>query len=242
MQILSTVDLTKSFKGRKVVDGINLRISQGEVVGLLGPNGAGKTTTFYIIVGLISADAGEVLLDGVDISQFPMYLRARNGISYLPQEPSVFRKLTVEENLMAVLETIPLTPHQRRERLEELLEEFGLQKVRRNYGYLLSGGERRRVEVARSLVISHSFVLLDEPFAGIDHLAVLDIQKIILQLKASGIGVLLTDHNVRETLQVTDRAYIINSGRIFRSGTPEELGNDSEVKKVYLGDNFKLAI
>jgi lipopolysaccharide export system ATP-binding protein len=242
MQILSTVDLTKSFKGRKVVDGINLRISQGEVVGLLGPNGAGKTTTFYIIVGLISADAGEVLLDGVDISQFPMYLRARNGISYLPQEPSVFRKLTVEENLMAVLETIPLTPHQRRERLEELLEEFGLQKVRRNYGYLLSGGERRRVEVARSLVISPSFVLLDEPFAGIDPLAVLDIQKIILQLKASGIGVLLTDHNVRETLQVTDRAYIINSGRIFRSGTPEELGNDSEVKKVYLGDNFKLAI
>jgi lipopolysaccharide export system ATP-binding protein len=242
MQILSTVDLTKSFKGRKVVDGISLRISQGEVVGLLGPNGAGKTTTFYIIVGLISADAGEVLLDGVDISQFPMYLRARNGISYLPQEPSVFRKLTVEENLMAVLETIPLTPHQRRERLEELLEEFGLQKVRRNYGYLLSGGERRRVEVARSLVISPSFVLLDEPFAGIDPLAVLDIQKIILQLKASGIGVLLTDHNVRETLQVTDRAYIINSGRIFRSGTPEELGNDSEVKKVYLGDNFKLAI
>ncbi len=242
MQILSTVDLTKSFKGRKVVDGINLRISQGEVVGLLGPNGAGKTTTFYIIVGLISADAGEVLLDGVDISQFPMYLRARNGISYLPQEPSVFRKLTVEENLMAVLETIPLTPHQRRERLEELLEEFGLQKVRRNYGYLLSGGERRRVEVARSLVISPSFVLLDEPFAGIDPLAVLDIKKIILQLKASGIGVLLTDHNVRETLQVTDRAYIINSGRIFRSGTPEELGNDSEVKKVYLGDNFKLAI
>ena len=242
MQILSTVDLTKSFKGRKVVDGINLRISQGEVVGLLGPNGAGKTTTFYIIVGLISADAGEVLLDGVDISQFPMYLRARNGISYLPQEPSVFRKLTVEENLMAVLETIPLTPHQRRERVEELLEEFGLQKVRRNYGYLLSGGERRRVEVARSLVISPSFVLLDEPFAGIDPLAVLDIQKIILQLKASGIGVLLTDHNVRETLQVTDRAYIINSGRIFRSGTPEELGNDSEVKKVYLGDNFKLAI
>ncbi len=242
MQILSTVDLTKSFKGRKVVDGISLRISQGEVVGLLGPNGAGKTTTFYIIVGLISADAGEVLLDGVDISDFPMYLRARNGISYLPQEPSVFRKLTVEENLMAVLETIPLTPHQRRERLEELLEEFGLQKVRRNYGYLLSGGERRRVEVARSLVISPSFVLLDEPFAGIDPLAVLDIQKIILQLKASGIGVLLTDHNVRETLQVTDRAYIINSGRIFRSGTPEELGNDSEVKKVYLGDNFKLAI
>ncbi|HLI30855.1 MAG TPA: ATP-binding cassette domain-containing protein, partial [Terriglobia bacterium] len=163
MQILSTVDLTKSFKGRKVVDGVSLRISQGEVVGLLGPNGAGKTTTFYIIVGLTGADAGKVLLDSVDISSFPMYLRARNGISYLPQEPSVFRKLTVEENLMAILETISLTAHQRRERLEELLEEFGLQKVRRSFGYLLSGGERRRVEVARSLVISPSFVLLDEP-------------------------------------------------------------------------------
>ncbi|MGH9396044.1 MAG: LPS export ABC transporter ATP-binding protein [Terriglobia bacterium] len=242
MQILSTVDLTKSYKGRKVVDGISLRIAQGEVVGLLGPNGAGKTTTFYIIVGLASADAGNVLLDGVDISGFPMYLRARNGISYLPQEPSVFRKLTVEENLAAILETIPIAANQRRERLEELLEEFGLQKVRRSYGYLLSGGERRRVEVARCLVISPSFVLLDEPFAGIDPLAVVDIQRIILQLKASGIGVLLTDHNVRETLQVTDRAYIISSGRIFRSGTPEELGNDTEVKKVYLGDNFRLAI
>ncbi|MDE3179432.1 MAG: LPS export ABC transporter ATP-binding protein [Acidobacteriota bacterium] len=242
MQLLSTVDLTKSYKGRKVVDGVSLRIAQGEVVGLLGPNGAGKTTTFYIIVGLTSADAGQVLLDGVDISGFPMYLRARNGISYLPQEPSVFRKLTVEENLVAILETIPITANQRRERLEELLEEFGLQQVRRSYGYLLSGGERRRVEVARCLVISPSFVLLDEPFAGIDPLAVVDIQRIILQLKAAGIGVLLTDHNVRETLQVTDRAYIISSGRIFRSGTPEELGNDTEVKKVYLGDNFRLAI
>jgi lipopolysaccharide export system ATP-binding protein len=242
MQILSTVDLTKSFKGRKVVDGVTLRISQGEVVGLLGPNGAGKTTTFYIIVGLASADAGKVLLDGFDISGLPMYVRARNGISYLPQEPSIFRKLTVEENLMAILETIPLTGNQRRERVEELLEQFGLQKVRRSYGYLLSGGERRRVEVARSLVISPSFVLLDEPFAGIDPLAIVDIQNIILQLRSSGIGVLLTDHNVRETLQVTDRAYIISGGRVFRSGTPEELGNDSEVKKVYFGDNFRLAI
>ncbi|HEV2418624.1 MAG TPA: LPS export ABC transporter ATP-binding protein [Terriglobia bacterium] len=242
MQILSTVDLTKSYKGRKVVDGVSLRIAQGEVIGLLGPNGAGKTTTFYIIVGLAGADAGQVLLDGVDISAFPMYMRARNGISYLPQEPSIFRKLTVEENLVAILETTSLTTNQQRERLEELLEEFGLQKVRRSYGYLLSGGERRRVEVARSLAISPSFVLLDEPFAGIDPLAVLDIQRIILQLKSSGIGVLLTDHNVRETLQVTDRAYIISSGRIFRSGTPEELGNDNEVKKVYLGDNFRLAI
>src|SRR6516164_3949627 len=242
MSVLSTVDLTKSYKGRKVVDGIGLRIEQGEVVGLLGPNGAGKTTTFYIIVGLIRADAGRVLLDGADLTELPMYLRARTGISYLPQEPSIFRKLTVEENIMAVLETLPFTAHQRRERLEELLEELGLQQIRRSYGYLLSGGERRRVEIARSLVISPSFVLLDEPFSGIDPLTVLDIQRIILQLRAAGIGVLLTDHNVRETLQVTDRAYIINRGQIFRAGTPEELGNDAEVKRIYLGDNFRLAI
>lgn len=242
MPVLSTVDLTKSYKGRKVVDGISLRIEQGEVVGLLGPNGAGKTTSFYIIVGLIRADAGQVLLDGDDLTELPMYLRARAGISYLPQEPSIFRKLTVEENIMAVLETLPLTAHQRRERLEELIEELGLQQVRRSYGYLLSGGERRRVEIARSLVISPSFVLLDEPFSGIDPLTVIDIQKIILDLKQSGIGILLTDHNVRETLQVTDRAYIINSGRIFRAGTPQMLGNDAEVKRIYLGDNFRLAI
>jgi lipopolysaccharide export system ATP-binding protein len=242
MQILSTVELTKSYKGRKVVDDVNLRIGQGEVVGLLGPNGAGKTTTFYIMVGLTRPDAGQVLLDGVDITGLPMYLRARNGISYLPQEPSIFRKLTVEENILAVLETLPLTANQRRERLEELIEDLGLQQVRRSYGYLLSGGERRRVEVARSLVISPSFMLLDEPFSGIDPLAVEDIQRIILQLKSAGIGVLLTDHNVRETLQVTDRAYIISRGRVFRAGTPEELGNDAEVKKIYLGDKFRLAI
>jgi len=242
MQILSTVDLTKSYKGRKVVDDINLRIAQGEVVGLLGPNGAGKTTTFYIIVGLTSPDSGRVLLDGAEITDFPMYLRARHGISYLPQEPSIFRKLTVEENILSVLETLPLTSHQRRERLEELIEELGLQSVRRSYGYLLSGGERRRVEIARSLVISPSFMLLDEPFSGIDPLTVLDIQKIIVRLKASGIGVLVTDHNVRDTLQVTDRAYIVNNGRIFRAGSPEELGNDAEVKRVYLGDNFRLTM
>jgi lipopolysaccharide export system ATP-binding protein len=242
MQILSTVDLTKSFKGRKVVNDVSLRIARGEVVGLLGPNGAGKTTTFYIIVGLAEPDAGQVLLDGVDITHLPMYLRARNGISYLPQEPSIFRKLTVEENIMAVLETLPLTIHQRRERLEELIEELGLQQVRRSAGYLLSGGERRRVEIARSLVIAPSFILLDEPFSGIDPLTVLDIQKIIVQLKESGIGVLVTDHNVRETLRVTDRAYIINEGRIFRAGTPEELGNDAEVKKIYLGDHFRLMV
>lgn len=242
MQILSTVELTKSYKGRKVVDDISLKITQGEVVGLLGPNGAGKTTTFYIMVGLVTPDSGEVLLDGIEITHLPMYLRARNGISYLPQEPSIFRKLTVEENILAVLETLPLTPNDRRTRLEELMEELGLQQVRRSYGYLLSGGERRRVEIARSLVISPSFILLDEPFSGIDPLTVLDIQKIIVQLKASGIGILVTDHNVRETLRVTDRAYIINNGRIFRTGTPEELGSDAEVKKVYLGDNFSLAI
>ncbi|HUI41682.1 MAG TPA: LPS export ABC transporter ATP-binding protein [Terriglobia bacterium] len=242
MSVLSTVELTKSYKGRKVVDDISLRIDQGEVVGLLGPNGAGKTTSFYIIVGLVRPDAGQVMLDGADITGLPMYQRARAGISYLPQEPSIFRKLTVEENIVAVLETLPLTAHQRRERLEELLEDLGLQKVRRSHGYLLSGGERRRVEIARSLVISPSFILLDEPFSGIDPLTVIDIQNIVLQLKNSGIGILLTDHNVRETLQVTDRAYIINSGRIFRAGTPQALGNDAEVKRIYLGDNFRLAI
>ncbi len=242
MQILSTVELTKSYRGRKVVDNISLTITQGEVVGLLGPNGAGKTTTFYIIVGLASPDSGQVLLDGVNITNFPMYVRARNGISYLPQEPSIFKKLTVEENIMAVLETLPLTPHQRRERLEELIEDLGLQQVRRSEGYMLSGGERRRVEIARSLVISPSFILLDEPFSGIDPLTVQDIQKIIVRLKGDGIGVLVTDHNVPYTLQVTDRAYIINNGRIFRAGSPEELGNDAEVKRVYLGDTFRLTM
>ena len=242
MHTLSTVDLTKAYKGRKVVDNISLTITQGEVVGLLGPNGAGKTTTFYIVVGLTNPDSGQVILDGIDITSSPMYLRARSGISYLPQEPSIFRKLTVEENILAVLETLPLPAHQRRERLEELLEELGLQQVRRSHGYLLSGGERRRVEIARSLVISPSFILLDEPFSGIDPLTVLDIQEIIVRLKESGIGVLVTDHNVRETLRVTDRAYIINNGRIFRAGSPEELGNDTEVKRIYLGDNFRLVI
>ncbi|MGA8184885.1 MAG: LPS export ABC transporter ATP-binding protein [Terriglobia bacterium] len=242
MHTLSTVDLTKAYKGRKVVDNISLTIAQGEVVGLLGPNGAGKTTTFYMVVGLVSPDSGQVVLDETDITGYPMYLRARSGISYLPQEPSIFRKLTVEENILAVLETLPLSAHQRRERLEGLLEDLGLQDVRRSHGYLLSGGERRRVEIARSLVISPSFILLDEPFSGIDPLTVLDIQEIIVRLKESGIGVLVTDHNVRETLRVTDRAYIINNGRIFRTGSPEELGNDSEVKRIYLGDNFKLVV
>lgn len=242
MQSLATVGLSKSFQGRKVVDDVHLKVCSGEVVGLLGPNGAGKTTTFYIVVGLTSPDAGEVLLNEVPITTLPMYLRARSGISYLPQEPSIFKKLTVEENILAVLETLSLTAHERREQLEELVEEFGLQQVRRSYGYVLSGGERRRVEIARALAISPSFILLDEPFSGIDPIAVLDIQRLISKLKDEGIGILVTDHNVRETLRVTDRAYIINEGRILRAGTPEELGNDAEVKKVYLGDDFQLAI
>jgi lipopolysaccharide export system ATP-binding protein len=239
--MLKTQDLTKSYRGRKVVDDVCLEVNRGEVVGLLGPNGAGKTTTFYIMVGLIHADAGRVLLDGKDLTQMPMYLRARQGISYLPQEPSVFKKLTVEENILAILETLPLDWRQRRERLEKLLDQLGLAAVRYNRGYMLSGGERRRVEIARCLVISPHFILLDEPFSGIDPIAVIDIQHIIAQLRGAGIGVLITDHNVRETLMVTDRAYIINNGRIFRSGSPRDLGTDSEVKRVYLGESFSLS-
>ena len=240
MTSLTTVGVSKSYKGRKVVRDVNLAVGQGEVVGLLGPNGAGKTTTFYLIVGLTRPDSGSVLLGGHDITDLPMYLRAKNGISYLPQEASVFRKLTVEANIMAILETLPLSNTERRDRLENLLEEFGLGPVRKNLADTLSGGERRRVEIARSLVISPKFILLDEPFSGIDPITVLEIQRIINHLKNKSIGVLITDHNVRETLQVTDRAYIINNGSIFRSGTPKELGNDSEVKRVYLGEHFSL--
>jgi lipopolysaccharide export system ATP-binding protein len=237
---LQADDLTKSYRGRKVVDDISLEIQQGEVVGLLGPNGAGKTTTFYILVGLVRPDYGRVLLDGEDITDLPMYLRARSGISYLPQEPSVFRKLTVESNLLAVLETLELTPEQRRDRVEELLSQMGLEGVRYSQAYVLSGGERRRLEIARSLVLSPSFVLLDEPFSGIDPLTVVDIQKIIADLTAAGIGVLVTDHNVRETLAVTNRAYIINDGRILYTGTPADLAANSEVRRVYLGEGFRL--
>jgi lipopolysaccharide export system ATP-binding protein len=208
-------------------------------VGLLGPNGAGKTTTFYMTVGLVPPDSGRILVDGQDISSVPMYLRARNyGISYLPQEPSVFRKLSVEENIMAVLEVQPISWQDRRRKRDQLIDELGLCHIRHNMGYALSGGERRRVEIARALCIAPKFILLDEPFSGIDPIAVLDLQKIIFDLKGSGIGVLITDHNVRETLSVTDRAYIINEGRIFRTGTPEQLGNDPEVKRVYLGESF----
>ncbi|HVC00510.1 MAG TPA: LPS export ABC transporter ATP-binding protein [Candidatus Dormibacteraeota bacterium] len=237
---LRGVGLHKSYRGRKVVDDINLEIEQREVVGLLGPNGAGKTTTFYMLVGLARADAGQVLFGGQDITTLPMYLRARMGISYLPQEPSVFRKMTVEENLVAVLETLPLSAARRRERLEELLAQMGLETVRANRAQTLSGGERRRLEIARSLVLEPAFLLLDEPFSGIDPVTVLDIQKIIRGLSQAGIGVLVTDHNVRETLRVTSRAYIISQGKIFRAGTPEELSADPEVRRIYLGENFSL--
>ncbi len=237
---LQAVDLSKSYRGRKVVDDVELEIGQGEVVGLLGPNGAGKTTTFYILVGLARPDSGRVFLNGDEITDLPMYLRARTGISYLPQEPSVFRQLTSEENLLAVLETLPLTPEQQRDRLEELLVQMGLETVRTSKAYTLSGGERRRLEIARSLTLQPSFILLDEPFSGIDPLTVKDLQEIIRDLAKSGIGVLITDHNVRETLSVTDRAYILKSGKIFRKGRPDELSNDAEVRRVYLGDHFRL--
>jgi len=237
---LQALELSKSYRGRKVVDDVELEIGQGEVVGLLGPNGAGKTTTFYILVGLARPDSGRVLLNGDEITDLPMYLRARSGISYLPQEPSVFRQLTSEENLLAVLETLPLTPEQQRDRLEELLVQMGLETVRTSKAYTLSGGERRRLEIARSLTLQPSFILLDEPFSGIDPLTVKDLQEIIRDLAKSGIGVLITDHNVRETLSVTDHAYILKNGKIFRKGRPGELSADPEVRRVYLGDHFRL--
>jgi lipopolysaccharide export system ATP-binding protein len=239
MQKLSADEIGKSYKGRQVVRGVSLEVSQGEVVGLLGPNGAGKTTSFYMIVGLVQPDAGHVLADGEDITRVPMYMRARQyGISYLPQEPSVFRKLTVEENMLAVLEAQSVSATTRRARTEKLIDQLNLGHIRKTRGYALSGGERRRVEIARCLCIQPSFILLDEPFSGIDPIAVTDLQEIIFDLKASGIGVLITDHNVRETLSVTDRAYIINEGRIFRAGTPDELARDPEVRRVYLGGGF----
>lgn len=242
MQKLSTEEIGKSYKGRRVVRGVSIEVHRGEVVGLLGPNGAGKTTSFYMIVGLVSPDSGTVKADGEDITRVPMYLRARKfGISYLPQEPSVFRKLTVEENILAVLEVQNLSPEMRRSRTERLIEQLSLGHVRRTRGYALSGGERRRVEIARCLCIQPSFILLDEPFSGIDPIAVLDLQEIIAGLKADGIGVLITDHNVRETLSVTDRAYIINEGRIFAAGTPEQLTGDAEVRRLYLGESFSMS-
>lgn len=246
MRTLQTTEISKTYRGRKVVDNVSLWVEQGEVVGLLGPNGAGKTTSFYMIVGLINPDSGRVALSNgngsEDITNMPMYLRARRGISYLPQEASVFRKLTVEDNLMAILQTLRMSGRERRDRMNKLIEQLGLQTVRHNRGYALSGGERRRVEIARSLVIEPSFLLLDEPFSGIDPIQVLELQKIIYDLKNSGIGILVTDHNVRETLAVTDRAYIINNGKIFREGSPDALGRDTEVRRVYLGENFNVEL
>jgi lipopolysaccharide export system ATP-binding protein len=240
MSTLTTTDLTKSFGVRTVVRGVSIDISSGEVVGLLGPNGAGKTTTFSMVVGLVSPDSGRVLLDGNDVTEDPMYIRARKGIGYLPQEPSIFRGLTVEQNILAILETMDLDGVARRTRLRELLAELGLTPLAKSPAYTLSGGERRRVEITRALVVSPMFMLLDEPFAGIDPIAVTDIQKIVFHLKNRGIGVLVTDHNVRETLRITDRAYIVHDGVIFRSGTPEKLAADEDVKRIYLGQDFRL--
>jgi lipopolysaccharide export system ATP-binding protein len=238
MQKLETVEISKSYRGRRVVDDVSVHVGRGEIVGLLGPNGAGKTTSFYMVVGLISPDSGRVLLDGKDLTNLPMFERARRGISYLPQEASVFRKLTVEENLMAILQTRRISGRQRREKMNNLIDQMGLGTVRRSQGFQLSGGERRRVEIARSLAIEPSFLLLDEPFSGIDPIQVLELQRIILDLKRDGLGILVTDHNVRETLSVTDRAYIINEGKIFRTGSPDQLAQDIEVKRVYLGESF----
>ena len=242
LRTLRTEEISKTYRGRRVVDSVSVSVATGEVVGLLGPNGAGKTTSFYMIVGLVSPDSGHIYLDTQEITPLAMYKRARVGISYLPQEPSVFRKLSVEDNLLAILETLPLSGRERYERLEALVDQMGLDRVRKNKGYMLSGGERRRVEVARSLAIRPQFLLLDEPFSGIDPIQVLELQKIISDLRRDGIGILITDHNVRETLAVTDRAYIINNGRIFRAGTPAALAMDPEVRRIYLGEGFELGL
>lgn len=240
MATLRTRKLTKTYGGRTVVRGVSLEVRSGEIVGLLGPNGAGKTTTFYMVVGLASPDGGRVTLDGEDVTNDPMYVRARKGIGYLPQEPSIFRGLTVEQNVLAILETLKLSRADRRARADRLLKELKLTPLARSPAHTLSGGERRRVEITRALVLSPVFILLDEPFAGIDPIAVTDIQAIIFHLKARGIGVLITDHNVRETLRITDRAYIIHDGAVFRSGTPNRLAGDDDVKRIYLGADFRL--
>jgi lipopolysaccharide export system ATP-binding protein len=237
---LAARGLCKAYKGREVVRSVDFDLRSGEVIGLLGPNGAGKTTSFYMVVGLVKPDRGQVFLDQLELTGLPMYQRAQAGISYLPQEASVFRKLTVEENLLAILEVLNLTPAERRERKDQLLEEFRLTHVARTYGYALSGGERRRIEIARALVIEPAFILLDEPFAGIDPIAVIDIQNIIVQLKNRGIGVLISDHNVRETLGVCDQAYILNAGEILEFGAPEEIAASPRARAIYLGDKFRL--
>ncbi len=240
MSHLACEHLTKTFHRRKVVDDVSIDARGGEVVGLLGPNGAGKTTIFYMIVGLYKPNGGRIYLNEEEMTELPMYLRARRGIGYLPQEPSVFRKLTVEDNLVAILETLPLSREERKNRLEKLLNELGLSPLRKQKAYSLSGGERRRVEITRALVLSPSFILLDEPFAGIDPIAVLDIQGIVRQLKTMGIGIIITDHNVRETLGVCDRAYIISEGRLLESGNPEEIARSRKAREIYLGNGFKL--
>jgi lipopolysaccharide export system ATP-binding protein len=240
LEKLRATELVKAYSGRRVVDNINLEIHRGEVVGLLGPNGAGKTTTFYIIVGLIRPDSGRILLNGDDISLSPMYMRARRGINYLPQEPSVFRKLSVEENIMAVLETLYIDRGEREERLHELLKELDLSGLAKSMAYSLSGGERRRVEITRALVTSPQYMLLDEPFAGIDPIAVADIQAIIRTLRSKGIGVLISDHNVRETLKVCDRAYIVNEGTILVEGDPDSIARSEIARRIYLGKDFGL--
>jgi len=240
MATLQAQHLTKSYGGRTVVKDVNLKVESGEVVGLLGPNGAGKTTTFYLLVGLTTPEIGNVDLNGEVITRDPMYIRARKGLGYLPQEPSIFRGLTVEQNVMAILETLDMTVSAREDRAQELLAELGLTSLAKAPAYTLSGGERRRVEITRALAVSPKFMLLDEPFAGIDPIAVTDIQNIIFHLKERGIGVLITDHNVRETLRITDRAYIVHDGIIFRSGTPSSLAVDEDVKRIYLGSDFRL--
>ena len=238
--ILSVQNIKKSYKGRNVVKGISISVEQGEIVGLLGPNGAGKTTSFYIIVGLIKPQGGRILLDGVDITSYPMFKRAQNGIGYLAQEASVFRKLSVEDNILSVLQLSKLSKTEQKEKMEGLLEEFGLVHIRKSRGDLLSGGERRRTEIARALATDPKFVLLDEPFAGVDPVAVEDIQKIVAHLKKKNIGILITDHNVQETLAITDKTYLMFEGNILKAGKPEELAQDEMVRKVYLGKNFEL--
>ena len=237
---LYTEQIRKTYRNRSVVDGVSIEVSQGEIVGLLGPNGAGKTTSFYMIVGLVRPDEGKVFLDGTEITKLPMYKRAQLGIGYLPQEVSVFRKLSVEDNILAILEMTDLSKAQREEKLEKLLSEFSLNHVRTNLGNRLSGGEKRRTEIARALATDPKFVLLDEPFAGVDPIAVEDIQSIVADLKKRNIGVLITDHNVQETLSITDRAYLLFEGQILKSGSAEDLANDEQVRKVYLGQNFVL--
>ena len=237
---LYTQNIQKTYKGRSVVDGVSIEVNQGEIVGLLGPNGAGKTTTFYMIVGLIQSEGGKIIYGNQDITEYPMYRRAQEGIGYLPQEASVFRQLSIEDNIMAVLEMTKLNKSDRKDKCEQLIQEFGLNHVRKNLGDVLSGGERRRTEIARALATDPKFILLDEPFAGVDPIAVEDIQRIVEKLRDRNIGVLITDHNVQETLSITDRTYLLFEGKILKAGTAEDLANDEQVRRVYLGQNFEL--